>query len=196
MKLTYDEISPITRNKCVLTEKWNDEVIKMCDESGYTTVSGWVSGSDVYNLIGFKDNYELRYGEDVMDILQRKPSAWLKKVVVDGEGHFWLPSIQRVGSQALYPSLQEDSEAWEIGPVVQLRELEGPIYQQFDVMNVMSGNAYDNPTYILIDLFVEQNQDEEKKVVYEFIDTSAGQTYNTYQEAFKSFQQKNMTNEQ
>ena len=37
MKFDYDEMSPITGNKCVLVEPNNDgSLSKMCMESGYT----------------------------------------------------------------------------------------------------------------------------------------------------------------
>ena len=79
MKLTYDEISPITGNKTVLIE-YDDlhGTTKLCMESGYQHLERYVDGSQVC------DDFELTCPQIIKQskFVDGKNKVWYKLIIV------------------------------------------------------------------------------------------------------------------
>lgn len=102
MKTDYDEISPITGNKCVLVEEITPGVYaKLCFESGYNTTSH-------YN----KANAE------ISTIEENFPKIIQESRLEDEHGFYWYLSAMNLGTVMLYPENTESGEfVWAVVPV-------------------------------------------------------------------------------
>ena len=98
MKLSYDEISPITGNKSVLSEFDHNagQEMKLCMESGYHTFTSWVEGSD-----GIQ-----RFEESAPDIV--------RDTKFNDNGQFWYKIIMMTRDVVLYPDLVDDGIVWKV----------------------------------------------------------------------------------
>lgn len=116
MKSNYDEISPITNNLAVLVEKDDATGItsKICMDSGYTTNSFLIDGSDALS----------------------KLESSIAKVafnfrVVDSNKNVWIPCMQATDTASIYPIPNEvDSTTfiWQVTPIKKLSESESKKY--------------------------------------------------------------------
>jgi hypothetical protein len=112
MKRTYDEVSPITNNLCVIVD--TDDVLnttsKLCMESGYTT------------------NTFLKNEEKIMDVLKsRIPRIAFDFKIVDRFNQVWIPTMKSTEKAAIYPTPDEtDNESfkWQVTPIKDLPEEE------------------------------------------------------------------------
>jgi hypothetical protein len=108
MKLDYDEISPITGNKCVITEADEDTNITsyMCMESGFTTTDQMKIGSDTVK------HYE-EYITEFMRTSKHEDSD---------RGLIWYPSFLNMnGIGMLYPvGTSRDDMHWEVAKIVEI----------------------------------------------------------------------------
>lgn len=105
MKLEYDEISPITGNKCVIVEgdETKGSVSYMCMESGYTTASHLKVGST------YVDEYE----SNITDLMRDA------KFEEEGTGLVWYPAFIQTPIAILYCSGDSvDQMHWEVSSVV------------------------------------------------------------------------------
>ena len=117
LKLDYDEVSPITGNKCVIVEadEHNGENSRLCMESGYTTKDSWKTDSEVIE----------KYEEHVTQLMRDLKHE-------DAElGLTWYPSTMVTGTTMLYPK-GETLEDW-IWEVVQVVPLIGEERLQYPV---------------------------------------------------------------
>lgn len=99
MKLSYDEISPITGNMSVLFEE--DESgywTKICMESGYTTQQGWVDGDPEINAFEFAC-----------------PSHVKETRFVDWSDQVWYKITLSSGDIMLYPDVYDGDSMWFVG---------------------------------------------------------------------------------
>lgn len=102
MKAQYDEISPITRNKCVLVEYVTNNIIqKMCMESGYHTQTN------------FRDDFE-----GINEIESSMPDFVVEKRVVDDLGFNWYLCHISTNKASLMPQMVKDIVVWAVRPVV------------------------------------------------------------------------------
>lgn len=103
MKLTYDKISPITGNNCVLTEY--DDLhgeTRLCMESGYQNLERFIDGSDVV------DRFE-----------QTCPIFLKESRFVDDKNRVWYKTLLVTPTLVLLPewkivSLREANESDDI----------------------------------------------------------------------------------
>lgn len=104
MKLTYDEISPITGNLSVLIEYDDDVCIKFDIESGYTTREGWIDGTPQVEA------FEFACPEHLKDTR-----------FVDSGGQVWYKITLLAGDVMMYPDVYDGDSMWIVG---KLRKLE------------------------------------------------------------------------
>lgn len=99
MHLTYDKISPITQNKCVLVEfdEYGVET-SLCMETGYQTYSLWLEGSD-----------ELKRFEET------SPEIVLNTKFVEPSGQVWYKTTIFSNGVVLYPDKVDGVEVWKVG---------------------------------------------------------------------------------
>ena len=105
MKFNYDEISPITGNKCVLVEvDANNNQHKMCMESGYTCNS----------------QHHFKNDEDMAAIIEDKmPDFIVQSKVIDDLGFHWYLAHITTPYGSLYPIPSSDTEySWVVNPVI------------------------------------------------------------------------------
>lgn len=118
MKLDYDEISPITGNKCVITEGDEDTNITsyMCMESGFTTTDQMKIDSDTV----------ARYEEHITEFMREASFKDLNRGLV------WYPAFLNMnGIGMLYPvGTSRNDIQWEVAKIV---ELHGDERKQFPV---------------------------------------------------------------
>ena len=95
MKLTYDEISPITNKKSVIVE-YDDlnETHKLCMDSGYNNFSAWRL-----------DNTDL-----ISELESTLPQSVVDQRFVTPEGDIWYKIIISTPTMILYP----DINTWTI----------------------------------------------------------------------------------
>ena len=140
MKLDYDEISPITKNKCVLVEadEQSNSVSYLCMESGFTTHEKLIEGSE----------FQTRYENHITDLM-------LSCKVIDDNEHAWYPTFMQMPGGMLYTE-GNSAQAWnwkvaEIVPLVGDERLQYPIpgkeneyhTSRLDVENAKSYNKND-----------------------------------------------------
>lgn len=124
MKFDYDEISPITKNKCVLVEMIGSELTqKICMESGYNTTT--------YNQEQ-NENFEL--------METNMPDILVDKKVVDDLGYHWYLSILNTPNGCLTPIPDSETESgykWMVCGYVNTLEVddEGKAIRRLDVEN-------------------------------------------------------------
>jgi len=103
-RLTYDEVSPITGNLCVLIDV--DEAVtglvsKLCMESGYTTNTLLVDKPEVYESLKTHFLTGFQFAKAV-------------------DGAVWIPSAQASPFAALYPVAGENEGEliWHVTPTL------------------------------------------------------------------------------
>lgn len=112
MKRTYDEVSPITNNLCVIVDRDDalNTISKICMESGYTTNSFLIND------------------EKIMENLKSKiPRIAFDFKIVDRFNQVWIPAMTTTEKAAIYPIPNEtdpDSFKWQVTPIKDLTEEE------------------------------------------------------------------------
>ena len=106
MNLEYDQISPITNNKCVLVEA--DETTNtesyLCMESGYTSSDKLQIGSlDVTN-----------YESSITELMRNE------KFVDEERNLVWYPAFMPVPGAMLYCEGESNNWQWKVARVVQI----------------------------------------------------------------------------
>lgn len=102
LRLSYDEISPITGNKSVLVEQdpFTNDQVKLCMESGYQTyLKNWKS-----------DNIEL-----ISDLEKQFPEDITKTKIVDSNGNVWYKSYLVSRNVILFP----EETVWKVALLVE-----------------------------------------------------------------------------
>lgn len=115
MNLTYDSISPVTNNLCVLEEVDTETGITsyMCMESGWTT-------SDV-----------MKIGSEAIDMFESNCSQLMKDARIDDHdrGLSWFPTFIQMPTCMLYcAGSSVNNLRWEVAKVVPVSEDEGSLY--------------------------------------------------------------------
>ena len=102
MRYDYDEMSPITNNKCVICDYAKDgNVSKLCMESGYTTSTFHKYNGD----------------EDMESLLELKmPDILVKTKKPDPLGYTWYLSVIPTVPAVLTPFPIEGSWKWAVIP--------------------------------------------------------------------------------
>lgn len=116
MKSNYDEISPITQNLSVLVEQDDATGLtsKICMDSGYTTNSFLIDGSDTLS----------------------KLESSIAKVafnfrVIDSTRNVWIPCMQATDTASIYPipdDVDDTTFMWQVTPIKKLTEDESRKY--------------------------------------------------------------------
>lgn len=118
-KITYDEISPITKNLTVLIDKDEETGIisKLCMESGFTTNTLMIDTEEFWESLKyhFPIGHQFAYKDDT--------------------GTIWIPSAQASPSAAIYPAEDRESQEliWQVTPAIFDDSLpEGELELDFD----------------------------------------------------------------
>lgn len=112
MKLTYDEISPITGNMCVLVEpdSTKNQNMRLCMESGYQTFDSWKEGSEI-----------------VDKFMSASPDLVRNTAMVDEEGNVWVKIIMMTPDVVLNPDIDDSLDSvWRVSSFKWLEEGESP----------------------------------------------------------------------
>jgi hypothetical protein len=103
-KFTFDEISPITGELCVLidTDAETGVISRLCMQSGYTNNSLMIDTEDFWKSLS--ESYTMGY-------------QFAHK---DDKGIIWIPSAQATDLAALYPVVDEESKEliWQVAPIL------------------------------------------------------------------------------
>jgi hypothetical protein len=104
-KITYDAISPVTGNECVLEEadEQTGVVSMICMETGYTTTDQLVHGSDA------QESYESGLTELMKETR-----------IIDAVGLCWYPSFMQLPGAMIYPDGTANEFHYEIAEVVDI----------------------------------------------------------------------------
>jgi len=104
-KITYDAISPITGNECVLEEA--DEqtgiVSMICMETGYTTTDQLIHESEE------QETYE----SGLTELMKESR-------IIDGVGLCWYPSFMQLPGAMMYPDGTSEKFYYEIAEIVEI----------------------------------------------------------------------------
>lgn len=105
----YDEVSPITGNKCVLCEADpnNGMEHRLCMESGYTNHTSWIEGSEELN----------RFDSSVTSLMRDLKHK-------DSAGSVWYPLSISTQKLIFYPAGSLQEWGWMLTPVKELSEEE------------------------------------------------------------------------
>jgi len=110
MNIEYDEISPITGNKCVLVEADENTNIesRICMESGYTT------------------NGRLKIDHDDIAKYELTITEFMRaKKHIDNElGCIWYPTFINIPNGMVYCESDNDTLVWKTAPVVEMSKEE------------------------------------------------------------------------
>ncbi len=109
MKIDYDEISPITGNKCVIVEADENTNIesRICMESGYSTADTLKQGSNTI------EKYEQGLSKFMCE----------KKFIDETSGLIWYPSFMQLPTGMLYCDEDSNSQLqWKVAGVVEITE--------------------------------------------------------------------------
>jgi hypothetical protein len=107
LNLDYDEISPITGEKCVLVEpdEQTGEESRLCMQSGYTTKESWKTDSEAVEAYESHITtlmYNLRY-------------------IDTGRGVNWYPATMTMPMAILYPAGDSaDNWRWQVSKIVDI----------------------------------------------------------------------------
>lgn len=117
MKISYDDISPITGHKCVLIEKVGENNYeKICMESGYSTNSFLNSENP-----------------DSESILQKIPDYFKSKKIVDDFGQIWVPIFLNLNHTVLFPIFEENGTiTWSLVKKEPLDDSEKELYKHIE----------------------------------------------------------------
>ena len=137
MKLDYDEISPITKNKCVLVEadEQSNSVSYLCMESGYTTTDKLQIGS----------SYIVNYEATITELMRNE------KYIDEERQLIWYPAFMPVPGAMLFSEGKTNNWKWRVARIVPIEGEERKNYpvigkedeyhtQRLDVENA---NTYD-----------------------------------------------------
>lgn len=116
MKSNYDEISPITHNLSVLVEQDDATGLtsKICMDSGYTTNSFLIDGSETLSKL------ESSIAKTAFNFR-----------VVDGNKNVWIPCMQATDTSSIYPipdDVDNTTFMWQVTPIKKLTEDESKKY--------------------------------------------------------------------
>ncbi len=104
-KITYDAMSPITGNECVLEEA--DEqtgiVSMICMETGYTTTDQLV----------FESKAQETYEAGLTELMKQAR-------VIDGIGLCWYPAFMQLPGAMMYPDGNANDFHYEVAEVVDI----------------------------------------------------------------------------
>ncbi len=158
MNLEYDQISPITNNKCVLVEadeKTNSESY-LCMESGYTSSDKLqIGSSDIFN-----------YEASITELMKKE------KFIDEERNLIWYPAFMPVPGAMLYCEGESENWQWKVARVVQITGAERIHYpvvgkegeyhtSRLDVDNAKVYNKLDFESALneLYNIVGEQNED-------------------------------------
>jgi len=144
MKIDYDEISPITGNKCVIVEADENTNVesRICMESGYSTADTLKTDSKTI------ETYEQSLTQFMRD----------KKFVDEDSGLVWYPSFMQLPGGMLYCDEIDNSELqWKVAGVVEISDEDRKQYpvpgksdeyytSRLDVDNAKTYDKYDFET--------------------------------------------------
>lgn len=107
MKIDYDEISPITENKCVVVEADEQTGVesRLCMQSGYSTADTLKLGSDTIE----------KYEQSLTQLMRDRK-------FIDNESQLvWYPSFMQLPGGMLYCDESADSELqWKVAGIVEI----------------------------------------------------------------------------
>lgn len=136
MKMEYDDISPMTGNKCVVVETENDIQSFLCFETGFTTTSELIKGSDVQN----------EFESHVTELMKSLKFEDEKTNLV------WYPVFMQMPDRMLYTDGTDKKWNWKVAYVVDIKEdekekypnpfFEGEFYTS--ILDVENANTYDS----------------------------------------------------
>ncbi len=162
MNIDFDEISPITGNKCVVVEAEpdNNVISYLCMESGYTTTDQLVKDG------AYIETHEQQLTELMLDSKHEDKET----------GLVWYPTFMQMPGGMLYPDGTPDAIEWKVAKVVPIfgdERLQYPIpgkdgeyfTSKLDVDNANSYNTGDFKM-ALEDLYniVKETIDNENKL--------------------------------
>ena len=162
MNIDFDEISPITGNKCVVVEAEpdNNVISYLCMESGYTTTDQLVKDG------AYIETHEQQLTELMLDSKHEDKET----------GLVWYPTFMQMPGGMLYPDGTPDAIEWKVAKVVPIfgeERLQYPIpgkegeyfTSKLDVDNANSYNTGDFKL-ALNDLYdiVKETLDNENKL--------------------------------
>jgi hypothetical protein len=140
MNINYDEISPITGNKCVLVEADETTNIesRICMESGYTTNERLKIDSDDIT----------RYESTITEFM------CTMKYVDEELGCIWYPTFINLPNGMVYCEPKDDKLVWKTANVIEISEVERLKYpipnkegeyftSRLDVENAKTYDKYD-----------------------------------------------------
>ena len=163
MNLDYDEVSPITGNKCVVVEadEKADVVSYLCMESGYTTIDQLIKGSP------YLEQHEENLTEFMIDCKHEEEET----------GLVWYPTFMQMPGGMLYPEGDHPTNLkWKVAKVVNIsgdERLQYPIPGRdgeyfTSKLDVDNANIYDTDDFkiALEELYdiVKQTIDDENKL--------------------------------
>lgn len=104
MNLDYDEISPITGNKCVVIEADPGSNVEsyLCMESGYTTTNLLIKDGE------YIKKHEEQLTELMLDVKHEDPET----------GMVWYPTFMQMPGGMLYPDGSPGELEWRVAKVV------------------------------------------------------------------------------
>jgi hypothetical protein len=115
LKADYDEISPITGNKCVILEvdELSNTTSYICMESGYVSNS----------MFGIDTPPQLQYHETVSQLMRDLSKVDSERSLV------WYPAFMQTPAGMLYVAGTSSTDVhWEVAPVIAITEEEQPNY--------------------------------------------------------------------
>ena len=104
-KITYDAISPITGNECVLEEadEQTGVVSMICMETGFTTTDQLV----------FESEAQETYESGLTELMKQAR-------VIDGIGLCWYPAFMQLPGAMMYPDGDPNNFHYEVAEVVDI----------------------------------------------------------------------------
>jgi len=162
MNIAYDEISPITGNKCVVVEADPDANIQsyLCMDSGYTTTDQLIKGGP------YVEKHEENLTELMLDV----------KYEDEQTGLIWYPTFMQMPGGMLYPDGTVNRLKWKVARVIPIHgeaRLEYPVPGKegeyfTSKLDVDNANIYDTTDFKLAleDLYdiVKETIDHEDKL--------------------------------
>tara|TARA_Y100000593_G_scaffold81051_1_gene151464 strand:- start:694 stop:1191 length:498 start_codon:yes stop_codon:yes gene_type:complete len=104
MNIDYDEISPITGNKCVVVEADVNANVEsyLCMESGYTTTDQLQKDSTIV------EQYETKLTELMLDLKHEDEET----------GLVWYPTFMQMPGGMLYPEGTHKNWSWRVAKII------------------------------------------------------------------------------
>lgn len=121
-KTTFDEISPITGNLCVIVEKTDDGIgfNKLCMESGYTTFNTFTE----QNI-------------DLAQLEQNLPQVAVAHKRIDSHGQVWYPAYMPTPAAALFCIGDSTNFEWAVAPFTQPESEEEDMLMHLEVASAV-----------------------------------------------------------